>query len=91
MPAVPPPYGPVRHCVVQLLYEQGGYGKETEPNGGVLYVQGAQPDGAAAWLLAEVTHRCGPWVRRNCRLLDEIHTIQQRGCRVSVTRGVVLG
>jgi hypothetical protein len=41
----------------QVLYDQADYVTETEPNGGVLYVQNAAPDGPVSWLLSEVVDR----------------------------------
>ncbi|GIL82746.1 hypothetical protein Vretifemale_11618 [Volvox reticuliferus] len=46
----------------EVLYDQSDYAIETEPNGGVLYIQNAAPDGPAAWLLAEVVHRILRWI-----------------------------
>ena len=45
-----------------------------EPNGGVLYVQNARPDGPAAWMLSEVVDRCARARRRGERTHPPAHT-----------------
>ncbi|GFR53208.1 hypothetical protein Agub_g15914, partial [Astrephomene gubernaculifera] len=59
----------------ELLYEQADYGRERDPNGGVLYVQNAAPDGPAAWLLAEVVDRLLRWIDDGFSLTRTTHSL----------------
>ncbi|EFJ41466.1 hypothetical protein VOLCADRAFT_98512 [Volvox carteri f. nagariensis] len=59
----------------EVLYDQLDYLTESDPNGGVLYVQSAAPDGPAAWLLSEVTHRLLRWLEDGFRLSRHTHHI----------------
>ncbi|GLI67397.1 hypothetical protein VaNZ11_011582, partial [Volvox africanus] len=59
----------------EVLYDQSDYLTETDPNGGVVYVQNAAPDGPAAWLMAEVVHRILRWIENGFQTSRYQHNI----------------
>ncbi|KAG2437206.1 hypothetical protein HXX76_005869 [Chlamydomonas incerta] len=59
----------------EVLYNQDDYVNEVRPNGGVLYIQNAAPDGPAAWLLAEVTDRLLRWIEDGFNTTRHTHDV----------------
>ncbi|KAG2441348.1 hypothetical protein HYH02_009940 [Chlamydomonas schloesseri] len=59
----------------EVLYNQDDYVSEVRPNGGVLYIQNAAPDGPAAWLLAEVTDRLLRWIEDGFNTTRHTHDV----------------
>ncbi|KAG2435830.1 hypothetical protein HXX76_007025 [Chlamydomonas incerta] len=81
----------------ETLYDQADYGVESEPNGGVLYIQNAAPAGPAAWMLAEVTDRLLRWIedgfnttRHTNSILTWCNYMDQDGLRDAIS-SVLLG
>ena len=60
---------------MQVLYNQDDYVNEVRPNGGVLYIQNAAPDGPAAWLLSEVTDRLLRWIEDGFNTTRHTHDV----------------
>eukprot|EP00198_Chlamydomonas_reinhardtii_P005663 XP_001694999.1 predicted protein [Chlamydomonas reinhardtii] len=59
----------------EVLYNQDDYVNEVRPNGGVLYIQNAAPDGPAAWLLSEVTDRLLRWIEDGFNTTRHTHDV----------------
>eukprot|EP00197_Chlamydomonas_leiostraca_P006890 CAMPEP_0202886206 /NCGR_PEP_ID=MMETSP1391-20130828/42057_1 /ASSEMBLY_ACC=CAM_ASM_000867 /TAXON_ID=1034604 /ORGANISM="Chlamydomonas leiostraca, Strain SAG 11-49" /LENGTH=393 /DNA_ID=CAMNT_0049569475 /DNA_START=19 /DNA_END=1197 /DNA_ORIENTATION=- len=60
----------------EVLYDQGAYAQNVKPNGGVIYVQNADPAGPAAWLTAETVDRPLRWIedRFNTSMAGGLYT-----------------
>lgn len=59
----------------EVLFQQEDYGVTMDPNGGLLYVQNARPDGPATWMLSEAVDRLLRWIDDGFNLTRNQHGI----------------
>ena len=79
-----------------MLYDPEEYNDVTGPNGGVLYLQNAEPDGPVAWMMFEVIDRVLRWIDDDYNITRKRHgiatwcnTMDQDGLMEALTSSAV--